>query len=100
VQFFPGSVDVSAAKVTKGGSWLVDGTAQAKILNDRRRTQIEMLVDEANNVFIGDFARTEGFDEKREWTGNTDGVGDLEFQAISEASSNEILSNMASSISS
>src|SRR2546430_8827705 len=89
VQFFAWGIDVGATKVAKCGGRLEDGASQAQILDDGCWAQVEMLVDETGNVFVRDFARPEGLDEKRERTHNTNSIRDLQFQAISDASRNQ-----------
>src|SRR6266480_449694 len=79
---------------------LINGTAQVQCLNDSGRAQIKMLIDKVDNLIIRDFSSIEGLDEQRKRASNTDGVGYLEFQAISQARRNDILRNMARSIGS
>src|SRR5260221_6713874 len=65
VKCFPGRINIGAAKVAKRGRGLINGLAQVQFLDDASRAQVKMLIDQADDLLVGDPARTKCIYEKR-----------------------------------
>src|SRR5258707_15784224 len=65
VKCFPWRIDIGAAKVAKRSRGLIDGPAQVQFLNDASRSQVKMLIDQADDLFVRDPARTKCIYENR-----------------------------------
>src|SRR6266849_1539357 len=50
----PGELRLVAAEVAVGGGFLVDGTQQIEHLDDALRAQVEMLLHQLGELFVGD----------------------------------------------
>ena len=74
--------------MTEGGSLLIDGSLQVKLLDDMARSEIEIVAHDADNVLLGAaiLDRTVGLDVDGEGVSEADGVGDLEEGSVTEAS--------------
>src|SRR5579883_3347686 len=100
VERFPGQFNIGAPEMAKGGGGLVDRAAQVEGLDDASRSQIEVFVDQANDLFIGDLAGAEGIDKEGERAGHADRVGDLDLDAFGQAGGDHVLRDVAHSVSS
>src|SRR5689334_6743382 len=98
IQRLPGQINIGTSEVTEGGCGLIDGAAQVERLNNASWTQIEMLVDKANNLFVRDLPCTKGLHKERERTSHANSVGNLKLQAIRQTSGNNVLGDVAHSI--
>lgn len=82
------------------GSLEVDGAVQAQLTNNDTGSQVEVLVDDLDELLGGLVRGAVGVDVDRQGLSNTNGVGELNKGAASEASVDEGLGDPASEISS
>src|SRR5258708_21197602 len=95
IERFPGSINIGAAEVAEGGSRLVDGTPQVQGLDNACRTQVKMLVDEAQYFFVSNLAGAKCLDEEGDGTSYADSVSNLQLQAVGQACRDNVFSDMA-----
>src|SRR5579884_1370976 len=95
VERLPGSDDVAAAKVAESGCGLVDGAAQVERLDDGRRSQVEVFVNQVDDLFVGDVAGAKGLNEERERACHADGVGNLQFQPVGDSGGDQVFGDVA-----
>ena len=93
----PGEVGVSPAEVAVLGRLLVDRSEEVEFLNDVARAEVEVLANDADEVLISKAILhcAVGLDVNGERVGETDGVGDLDKDSVSEASSDQGLGNVS-----
>lgn len=72
--------------MSKGSSFLIDGSFQVKLLNDVARAEVEVVPDNSNNVSFGAsvFRRSVSVNVNRERIGKADGVRDLKEGSVSK----------------
>src|SRR5260221_11162687 len=85
IERFPGSVNIGAAEVAEGSGRLIDGTPQVQGLDNACRTQVKMLVDEAQYFFVGNFTGAKCLDEEGDGASYADSRGNLELQGVGQA---------------
>jgi len=86
--------------VAIGSSVLVDGLAEIQFPHNHTGAEIEVLVDDLEQLGLGDLASAVVLNEEGQRARDTDGVGDLDEHTADEASSDQGLRDPASSISS
>ncbi len=98
----PGEVGVSPAEMAVLGGLLVDRSEEVEFLNDVARAEVEVLANNADEVLISKAILhcAVGLDVNGERVGETDGVGDLNKDSVSEASSDQGLGNVSCVVSS
>lgn len=94
----PGEVGVVATEVAARGGLLVDGAAEVEVAGEDTGAQVEVLQDNGEDLRVGAGASAVGVDVDREGLGHTDGVGDLDQGAGSEAGSDDGLGDPAGSV--
>lgn len=94
---FPG--ESGAAEMTVGGGLLVDGLLQIQCLDDFSRAKIEVLLHNLQKLLLALRRRAVAEDGDGEGLGDTDGVGDLDQDALAEAGLDEGLGDPAGGIS-
>ena len=77
------------------GGLAVDGPAQVEVADDGAGAQVEVLAHQAGDLLIGDLAGAEGLNVDGEWAGHADGVGHLNFAAVSQAGGHHVLGSPA-----
>lgn len=65
-----------------GSGLFVNRALQVEHGDDASRTKVEVLFDEFDDLFVRDFARTEGFDVDGNRAGYADGISQLDFAFI------------------
>src|SRR3954449_7378485 len=86
----PREVVVVAPEVAVGGCLAVDRPAEVEVAQDRRRTQVEVLLDERLDTLDRQLLRTERLDEHREGMCDADGVGHLDLRAVGEPGGDDV----------
>jgi len=81
--------------VAVGGSLLEDGATQVEALDDALGGELEVLANELDEARLGDGARAEGVDADADRLGYSDGVGELDLDAVGEAGCDDVLGNVA-----
>ena len=99
---FPGEVGVVSAEVAELGGLLVDGSPKIELLDDVARSEVEVLLDNADEVLIGKAFLDSAvrFDMDGEGVWETDGVGNLHQHSVGQASGDKGLGNIASVVGS
>ena len=88
---FPREVHIGAAKVTIGSGLFVNWALQVEHFDDAGRTQVKVLVDQADDDVIIDLAGAKCFYMDRNRAGNANGIGQLYFDFISQTCSYNVL---------
>ena len=91
---FPGEIGVFAAEMPVGSGLAVDRAAQLQVADDGAWAQVEMFIDDLSDLFIIDLAGAEGFDVDAQRFGNADGVGQLNFAAVCQSGSDNVLGDL------
>ena len=73
----------------------IDRTQQIELFDNRRRTHVELSLDDFGDAVGGDFTGAEGIDHHRNRVCHSDGVGQLDFTLASQAGSNNIFRHVA-----
>ncbi|SAJ15092.1 Uncharacterised protein [Enterobacter hormaechei] len=87
-----------ATKVTVRCGFLVDWVQQIQHLNQTVWTQVEELTHQQGQLFRRHFFSTEGFHHDGGWLSHADGVGNLNFTAVSQARSNDVFRHITCSV--
>ena len=90
--------ELFATEVTVGGGGLVDRALEIQHFDEAVRAQIEELTHQLDEMALVQLAGAEGFHADGSRLGDADGVGDLDFTAIGEASSDDILGDITGSV--
>lgn len=79
------------------GGFLVDGSQEVEFLDDVAWAEVEVLLDNADEVLIGEafLHGAVGLDVNGEGVGETDGVGDLDEHSVAEATSDQGLGDVS-----
>src|SRR5437763_16948584 len=81
----PGELLLGAPEVAVGGRALVDRLAQVEVADDRRRAQVEDLLDGAADLQRVDGLGAEGLDHHRDRPGDAYGIRNLDLAAAGGA---------------
>ena len=95
VRLLPRQVEVGPAEVAVRRGLLVDRAAQVEVVDDRRRTQIEVRADEFGDLLFRDHAGAERLDEHADRMRDADRVRDLHFAAFGEPGRDDVLRDVA-----
>ena len=98
VGLLPGEVGVFSAEVTVGCRLFVDGATQVQVADDCARAQVEGLFHGFNDFVLGNMCGAKGVDHDRQWLGNADGVGQLDFAAVGQTGGDHVLGDPARGI--
>jgi len=98
VGLFP--AEFAATEVTTGSRLAIDRATEVEVLDDAAWGQREDLANEVANLAVGNLAGAEGINVNADRFANADGVGELYFALLGEASSDDVLGNVASHVSS
>ena len=99
IEFFPGQIEVVAAKVSVSSRLLVNRAAQIKHFNDAGRTKVKLFADNLHEFFIGNFSGSESIDHDGCRMCHTDRVRKLNLAFLRKTCRNDILRNIARRIS-
>jgi len=94
---FPG--EAVTPEVAVGGGLLVDGVLQLKIFDNLARAEVEVLLNNLQKLLLALRRRSVAEDGDGKGLGDTNGVGNLDQDALAESSLNERLSHPASGVS-
>src|SRR5438067_5579993 len=94
----PGELLLRAPEVAVGGGALVDGLAQVEVADDRRRTEVEDILDGSADLERIDGLGAEGLDHHRHGSGDPDGVRHLDLAAAGSSGSHDVLGDPAGGI--
>src|SRR5512135_1116096 len=83
-----------------GSSLFIYRPAQSKVANNGFWPQVKMFGDQVQNQLIINFIGFEGFNGNRQGPSDTDNVGNLNFQSISQPGSYHVLRNIAAHVGS
>src|SRR5712691_6131383 len=86
---------VRPAEVAVRGRLPIDRAAQPEALDDRARSEVEVLLDELADGFVGDRARAEGLHVERDGVRTTDDVRELQLEAVRETRFDDVLRDVA-----
>ena len=78
-----------------GGNLPVDRVPQVQFLDDCRRLEVEVFIDQPADSLIRDHTSTEGVYVQRYRSGHSDGIGHLELAAAGQPRSHHILGCIA-----
>src|SRR5699024_5691542 len=92
---FPGEIGQLTPEVTVSSRLGVDRTQQVQVSYKRGRTQIEDLHDGLLDHLRGHLLGSEGLDEHTDRVRLSDGVGDLDLDAIGELGRDDVLGHPA-----
>jgi len=84
--------------VTVGGGLLVDGVFELEILDDLARAKVEVVLDDLQKLLFALRRGAVAEDGDGEGFGDTDGVGDLDQDALAESGLDEGLGDPASGV--
>jgi len=84
--------------MTVGGGLLVDGVLELKILDDLAGAKVEVVLDDFKKLLFALRRRAVAEDGDGEGFGDTDGVGDLDQDALAESGLDERLGDPASGV--
>ena len=104
--FLPGEATVVvlilAAEVTEAGGLVVDGAAEVELLDDLEGSELEVLLDEFEEGLVSPAVLdgAVGFEMDGEGFSNTDGVGELDEDALAVSASDEGLGDPAGGVGS
>ena len=94
---FPG--ELGTAKVTISSGLLVDGSEQIEFLDDDTRTQVPVVSDDSNKLFLGLVRGAIGLNENRQWAGNTNSIRQLDSSSAGNLGGDERQSNVSGDVS-
>src|SRR5215472_1030292 len=100
VGVLPGEASGGASEMSVRGSRLVYRPAQVERFDDALGSQREILADEVGDLFFGNGGGAEGVDHNRNGLGDADGVGELDFRAVRETGSHNVLGDVAGHVAS
>jgi len=102
VRVLPRGVDWIApmAEVAVVGGFRVNGAAEAEVANDLGGTEIKGLVYGFLDPFKANFLGVEGIEADGDGMGMANGVGELDFHAIGEASGDNVFGDIATHVGS
>ena len=92
------------AEMTVGGRRLEDRIFQTETLDDRRRPQVEELLDAAGDLAVGHCGnrcgafRAVGVDIDRQWLGDADGIRQFDEYFVRDARRDHVLGDMAGGV--
>ena len=101
---FPSEATVAgfilAAEVTEAGGLVVDGAAEVELLDDLEGSELEVLLDEFEEGFVSPAVLdgAVGFEMDGEGFSDTDGVGELDEDALAVSAGNEGLGDPAGGV--
>src|SRR6185312_5985219 len=95
VRLLPGELLLAAAEVTVRRRLLVDRAEQVELADERARTAIEVLADEALDRALRDRPRAEGLHVDRDRLRHADGVGELHFATARQLGRDDVLGDVA-----
>ena len=81
------------------GGGAIDRLAQVKHLDDAARTQVEVFAYQCHDGLVAELACAKGVDGDRGGLGHTDGVAHLNLTLAGQASSNNVLGDIATGVS-
>jgi len=84
--------------MTVGGGLLVDGVLELEVLDDSARAKVEVLFDDLQQLLLALRRRAVAENGNGEGLGDTDGVGDLDQNALAESSLDEGLGDPAGGV--
>src|SRR6266852_7532262 len=87
-----------AAEMAVCRGWLIDWSLEVERLDNRGRAQIEVFTHDRAQALVGQNSRAEGIDQHGHRLGHTDGISDLDFAALRQARSHQVLGNVASHV--
>ena len=85
-------------KVAVVGGFRVNGAAEAEMANDLGRAEIKCLMNRFFDPFEANFLGVEGVEANGDGMGMTNGVGELDFHAIGEASGDNVFGDIATHV--
>ena len=94
----PGEVRVLTAEVTVGGSFLVNGTAQVQVADDRTRAQVEHALDGLGDRGLIDASGAERIDHDGQRVAHADGVGELDLATLGQAGGDHVFGHPTSGV--
>ena len=100
VQLFPRQIQIGSAKVTISRYLLIDGSLQIEILDDCRRTQVEVFLYDFCDFFIGKLACAIGIYQNGNGLCHADCVRKLYLTFSCNAAGNDIFRNVSCRIAS
>ena len=77
----------------------IDGAAEIEALDNALGRKREVLADELSKLGLSDFAGAECVNADADRLSHADGIGKLDFSAISQAGSNDVLGDVSGHIS-
>jgi hypothetical protein len=86
------------AEVAVVGGFRINGAAETEMANDFGWAEIKCLMDGFFDAFEANFLGVEGIETDGDGVGMTDGVGELDFHAIGEASSDNVFGDIAAHV--
>src|ERR1039457_4178101 len=99
VRRFPGEFRFASAEVAVSGRLPIDGAAEIEALDNALGRKREVLADELSKLGLSDFAGAECVNADADRLSHADGIGELDFSAISQAGSNDVLGDVSGHIS-